>query len=91
MATSDALASRPSSPGRVRGFPPLHRVLKAWDDPKTGDRFVSGTTSSTIRDLQGDEMTLAALQEMPSAALKNMTIFLNRGYRFPNSGRKALP
>ena len=66
-------------------------VLKAWDDPKTGDRFVSGTTSSTIRDLQGDEMTLAALQEIRAKALDNMTMFLNRGYRFPNSGRKALP
>jgi len=80
-----------TTPGERRGLPPLHRVLKAWDDPKTGDRFVSGTTSSTIRDLQGDEGTLAALQEMRSAALKNMTIFLNRGYGFPNSGRKALP
>ena len=66
-------------------------LLKAWDDPKTGDRFVSGTTSSTIRDLQGDEMTLAALQEIRAKALDNMTMFLNRGYRFPNSGRKALP
>ena len=90
MAASDALASRPSSQGTY-AVPPLHGVLKAWDDPKTGDRFVSGTTSNTIRDLQGDEGTLAALQEMRSAALDNMTMFLNRGYRFPNSGRKALP
>jgi len=80
-----------TTPGERRGLPPLHRVLKAWDDPKTGDRFVSGTTSSTIRDLQGDEMTLAALQEIRAKALDNMTMFLNRGYRFPNSGRKALP
>jgi len=82
MAPScDALASRRHHP----------RGAKAWDDPKTGDRFVSGTTSSTIRDLQGDEMTLAALQEIRAKALDNMTMFLNRGYRFPNSGRKALP
>lgn len=58
-------------------------VLKAWADDATGDRFLSGTTSSTIRDLQGDEMTLRALESMRTSALDNMTIFLNHKYEVP--------
>lgn len=58
-------------------------VLKAWSDEATGDRYVSGTTSSTIRDLQGDELTLAALESMRLSALDNMTVFLNHGTKVP--------
>ena len=58
-------------------------VLKAWEDD-SGELYVSGTTSSTIRDLQGDEMTLAALESMRETALDNMTVFLNHDYDVPN-------
>ncbi|MBA3875585.1 MAG: hypothetical protein C0498_01390 [Anaerolinea sp.] len=58
-------------------------VLKSWQDEQTGERFVSGTTSSTIRDLQGDELTLNALESMRQSALDNMTVFLNHGTSVP--------
>jgi HK97 family phage prohead protease len=57
-------------------------ALKAFEAPN-GDLIVSGTTSSTIRDLHGDEMTLNALHSMADTARQNMTIFLNHNYNVP--------
>lgn len=57
-------------------------ALKAFEAPN-GDFIVSGTTSSTIRDLHGDEMTLNALHSMADTARQNMTIFLNHNYNVP--------
>ena len=58
-------------------------ALKAFE-ADNGDRYVTGTTSSTIRDLHGDEMTLAALKSMEATAKQNMTIWLNHEYQVPN-------
>lgn len=63
-------------------FKVFTNALKAYEGPN-GDLFVTGTTSSTIRDLHGDEMTLNALQSMASTAKQNMTIFLNHNYMVP--------
>jgi HK97 family phage prohead protease len=57
-------------------------ALKAYSTDN-GDMYVSGTTSSTIRDLQGDEMTTDALKSMADTAKKNMTIWLNHNYNVP--------
>ena len=58
-------------------------ALKAYE-ADNGDRFVTGTTSSTIRDLYGDEMTLSALKSMEATAKQNMTIWLNHEYQVPD-------
>jgi starvation-inducible DNA-binding protein len=58
-------------------------ALKAFE-ADNGDRYVTGTTSSTIRDLHGDEMTLAALKSMEATAKQNMTIWLNHEYQVPD-------
>jgi HK97 family phage prohead protease len=58
-------------------------ALKAYE-ADNGDRFVTGTTSSTIRDLHGDEMTLSALKSMEATAKQNMTIWLNHEYQVPD-------
>ena len=58
-------------------------ALKAYE-ADNGDRYVTGTTSSTIRDLHGDEMTLAALKSMEATAKQNMTIWLNHEYQVPD-------
>lgn len=57
-------------------------ALKAYEAP-SGDLYVTGTTSSTIRDLHGDEMTLNAIRTMADTAKQNMTIFLNHNYNVP--------
>jgi HK97 family phage prohead protease len=57
-------------------------ALKAYEAPG-GDLYVTGTTSSTIRDLHGDEMTLNAIKTMAETAKQNMTIFLNHNYNVP--------
>lgn len=57
-------------------------ALKAYEAPG-GDLYVTGTTSSTIRDLHGDEMTLNAIKTMADTAKQNMTIFLNHNYNVP--------
>jgi starvation-inducible DNA-binding protein len=57
-------------------------ALKAYEAP-SGDLYVTGTTSSTIRDLHGDEMTLNAINTMADTAKQNMTIFLNHNYNVP--------
>jgi len=57
-------------------------ALKAYEAPN-GDLIVTGTTSSTIRDLHGDEMTLNAISSMAETARQNMTIFLNHNYNVP--------
>lgn len=58
-------------------------ALKAYE-AENGDLRVRGTTSSTIRDMHGDEMTLAALRSMEDTAKKNMTVFLNHNYNVPD-------
>ena len=57
-------------------------ALKAYES-SNGDLYVTGTTSSTIRDLHGDEMTLNAIKTMADTAKQNMTIFLNHNYNVP--------
>ena len=57
-------------------------ALKAYETEK-GDLYVSGTTSSTIRDLHGDEMSMDALKEMQRTSADNMTVFLNHNYNVP--------
>lgn len=57
-------------------------TLKAYET-ESGDRFVSGTTSSTIRDLHGDAMAMSALKSMEETAKQNMTVFLNHNYNVP--------
>lgn len=63
-------------------FKVFTNALKAYEGPN-GDLFVTGTTSSTIRDLHGDEMTLNAIRTMADTAKQNMTIFLNHNYMVP--------
>jgi HK97 family phage prohead protease len=58
-------------------------ALKAYT-ADNGDLHVTGTTSSTIRDLHGDEMTLSALKTMEETAKQNMTVFLNHNYNVPD-------
>ena len=58
-------------------------ALKAYTS-ENGDLYVRGTTSSTIRDLHGDEMTIGALQSMKETAKQNMTVFLNHNYNVPD-------
>ena len=58
-------------------------ALKAYT-AENGDLHVVGTTSSTIRDLHGDEMTLSALKSMEETAKQNMTVFLNHNYNVPD-------
>ena len=58
-------------------------ALKAYT-ADNGDLYVRGTTSSTIRDLHGDEMTLNALHTMRDTAKNNMTIWLNHNYNVPD-------
>lgn len=57
-------------------------ALKAYES-ENGERYVTGTTSSTIRDLHGDEMSLDALKTMAETARQNMTVFLNHNYNVP--------
>jgi HK97 family phage prohead protease len=57
-------------------------ALKAYTSD-SGDMYVTGTTSSTIRDLHGDEMTTDALKSMADTAKQNMTIWLNHNYNVP--------
>lgn len=58
-------------------------ALKAYED-ESGSKVVTGTTSSTIRDLHGDEMTYNALKSMERTAKQNMTIWLNHEYKVPD-------
>jgi HK97 family phage prohead protease len=58
-------------------------ALKAYE-AENGDLRVRGTTSSTIVDMHGDEMTLAALKSMEETAKQNMTVFLNHNYNVPD-------
>lgn len=57
-------------------------ALKAYEN-EIGEKFVAGTTSSSIRDLHGDEMSLNALKSMADTARQNMTVFLNHNYNVP--------
>ncbi len=69
--------------GIMSDFKIYTNALKAYE-ADNGDRFVTGTTSSTIRDLHGDEMTLSALKSMEATAKQNMTIWLNHEYQVPD-------
>jgi hypothetical protein len=44
---------------------------------------LSGTASSTVRDLHGDEITESGLVDMETAANQNLTIFGNHEYKVP--------
>lgn len=57
-------------------------ALKAFESP-SGDHYVTGTTSSTIKDLHGDSMTMNALKSMEQTARQNLTVFLNHNYEVP--------
>ena len=57
-------------------------ALKAFESP-SGDHYVTGTTSSTIKDLHGDSMTMNALKSMEQTAKQNLTVFLNHNYEVP--------
>lgn len=57
-------------------------ALKAFESP-SGDFYVTGTTSSTIRDRHGDSMTMNALKSMEQTAKQNLTVFLNHNYEVP--------
>lgn len=57
-------------------------ALKAFEGP-SGDHYVTGTTSSTIRDRHGDSMTMNALKSMEETAKQNLTVFLNHNYEVP--------
>ena len=57
-------------------------ALKAFEGP-SGDHYVTGTTSSTIRDRHGDSMTMNALKSMEQTAKQNLTVFLNHNYEVP--------
>jgi starvation-inducible DNA-binding protein len=76
-------AGSPSSPkGDTVDFKLFTGTLKAYET-ESGDRYVSGTTSSTIRDLHGDAMAMSALKSMEETAKQNMTVFLNHNYNVP--------
>jgi HK97 family phage prohead protease len=57
-------------------------ALKAFESP-SGDHYVTGTTSSTIKDLHGDSMTMNAIKSMEETAKQNLTVFLNHNYEVP--------
>jgi HK97 family phage prohead protease len=73
----------PKQPGGITvDFKLFTGTLKAYET-ESGDRYVSGTTSSTIRDLHGDAMAMSALKSMEDTAKQNMTVFLNHNYNVP--------
>lgn len=79
----NAARESPSSPkGDIVDFKLFTGTLKAYET-ESGDRYVSGTTSSTIRDLHGDAMAMSALKSMEDTAKQNMTVFLNHNYNVP--------
>lgn len=56
-------------------------LLKAYTSPDGKKRFTT-TASSTVKDLQGDEILQSAIDKMAATA-PGMTIFLNHEYRVP--------
>jgi len=73
----------PKQPGGITvDFKLFTGTLKAYET-ESGDRYVSGTTCSTIRDLHGDAMAMSALKSMEDTAKQNMTVFLNHNYNVP--------
>ena len=79
----NAAKESPNSPkGDIVDFKLFTGTLKAYET-ESGDRYVSGTTSSTIRDLHGDAMAMSALKSMEDTAKQNMTVFLNHNYNVP--------
>ena len=62
-------------------FVPDGLIASVGPDGKT--MRLSGTASSTIRDLHGDEIVETALLDMETAANNNLTIFGNHSYQVP--------
>lgn len=61
----------------------LPDALTASVGPDGKTMRLSGTASSTIRDLHGDEIVESALVDMETAANQNLTIFGNHSYQVP--------
>lgn len=61
----------------------LPDALTASIGPDGKTMRLSGTASSTIRDLHGDEIVETALVDMETAANNNLTIFGNHSYQVP--------
>lgn len=67
------------------GYKPDLRIYTAGIEPdRTDKKRVHMIGSSTQRDMQGDVMSLLALNDMTKAA-PNMTIWLNHNYDLPDS------
>jgi hypothetical protein len=67
------------------GFTPDFKIYTAGiESDRTNNRLVHMVGSSTEQDMQGDVMTLYALNDMTKAA-PNMTIWLNHNYDLPDS------
>jgi hypothetical protein len=67
------------------GYKPDLRIYTAGIEPdRENKRLVHMIGSSTQRDMQGDVMSLLALNDM-TKAVQNMTIWLNHNYDLPDS------
>jgi hypothetical protein len=67
------------------GYKPDFKIHTAGIEPdRSNNRLVHMVGSSTEQDMQGDIMTLYALNDMTKAA-PNMTIWLNHNYDLPGS------
>lgn len=67
------------------GYKPDFRVFTAGiESDRRNDRLVHMVGSSTEKDLQGDTMSVFALQSMTKAA-PNLTVWLNHNYDLPDS------
>jgi HK97 family phage prohead protease len=81
-AINAAIAAGEAEPLPATSFKIFTGILKAQraDD---GMMRLSGTASSTVTDMHGDNMLRSALEDMLRAANNNMTIFLNHSYNVP--------
>lgn len=67
------------------GYKPDFRILTAGiESDRKNERLVHMVGSSTEKDLQGDVMSIFALQSMTKAA-PNLTVWLNHDYSLPDS------
>lgn len=67
------------------GYKPDFRIFTAGiESDRKNDRMVHMVGSSTEKDLQGDTMSILALQSMTKAA-PNLTVWLNHDYSLPDS------
>lgn len=68
-----------------QGYKPDFRIFTAGiESDRKNDRLVHMVGSSTEKDLQGDTMSILALQSMTKAA-PNLTVWLNHNYDLPDS------